>query len=163
MKRIFFILTALCASILASAQVRTYSDNASGTFIIGLDSYFYGESGDLNFTAGGTSWQASVNSGAVSINGTPLPDGWADVVVGIHDFTDNRIPELVVARRDGENLDISVYTLQAGEWIPIGRMESSGAKEARIFRQVISIRRGQVLQSWTCHGQQFDYKSSEGR
>ena len=33
-------------------------------------------------------------------------------------------------------------------------------KEIRVFRQVLSIRSGEVLHSWTWHGSQFDYKRS---
>ena len=43
MRKLFPLLLLICFT--AQAQVRTYSDNASGTFVFGLDSYFYGESG----------------------------------------------------------------------------------------------------------------------
>jgi hypothetical protein len=36
----------------------------------------------------------------------------------------------------------------------------AGGKEIRVFRQVVSIRSGDVLHSWTWHTDRFDYKGS---
>ena len=53
MKRVIFIILLLMfAKFGAKAQTRGYSDNASGTFVVGLDSYFYGASGSLDFELG---------------------------------------------------------------------------------------------------------------
>ena len=60
MKR-FTCILFLFVAVLAQAQVRTYSENASKTFVVGLDSYFYGEAGSLSFEAAGRSFQASVD------------------------------------------------------------------------------------------------------
>jgi len=162
MKRFFCLLFLLGAGLLLGAQTRNYNDNASGTFIFGLDSYFYGENGALDFDADGKACRVSVSAAEVDVNGTRLENG-GDVVVGIHDFTGNHIPELVVARREGSALGVKVYTLRGGSWQVIGSMKvPDSGKEIRVFRQVISIRRGEVLCSWTCHGEKFDYKASDG-
>lgn len=163
MKRIFcFLIGNIFLLTLGFAQVRTYSDNASKTFIVGLESYFYGESGALDFVCGSEAVHAALSVGTVSVGGTELSRGAADAVVGIHDFTEDRIPELVVARRLPEGLTATVYTLSGGTWRVIGQMAAPGAKEFRVFRQVVSARRGEALSSWTWHGTAFDFKASDG-
>jgi len=151
----------MAASLLTPAQVRTYSDNASKTFIIGLDSYFFGESGTLDFRAGGKEVTASLVDGTVSVGGEVLSRSDWDSVIGIHDFTGDREPELVVARRSEKGLSATVYTLGEGRWEPVGRMEAPDAKEIRVFRQVVTIRQGETLCTWTWHDTRFDFKSSD--
>ena len=166
MKRIFSILALLFMAFTLGAQTRTYTDNASKTFIVGLDSYFYGNSGSLDFRAGGSSWQAVVNGPKVDVGGTVLDDGNGEVVVGVHDFTGDRDFELVVARKDGDVLTATVYTLSSGEWARIGRVGLSGgeAQDFRVFRQVVSVRDHStgILHSWTFHAGRFDYRGSDG-
>ncbi len=160
MKR-FTCILLLFVAVLAQAQVRTYSENASKTFVVGLDSYFYGEAGSLSFEAAGQSFQASVGADGVFIGDRKLGGG-GDVVIGIHDFTGNRVPEFVLAQRVGESIGIWVYALNGSAWSPLKMMSVRGAKEVRIFRQVISVRQGEALCSWTWHGDRFDYKASDG-
>ena len=162
MRRLFCILFALGIGLLAGAQTRTYTDNETGTFILGLDNYFFGESGTLTFQASGQDIKASVNSGSVSVNGALLSYGSGDTVIGIHDFTGNRVPELVVARRSSGSVKADVYSFSGSSWKLVGSAGSTQATEIRVFRQVISIRRGDVLCSWTWHGSKFDYKASDG-
>ncbi len=163
MRRLFstIVLLGLCIPA-ALAQTRSYSDNASKTFIVGLDSYFYGSDGSLDFKAGTLSCEARVEGGNVSLNGTLLESGSADTVVGIHDLTGNGVPEVVVARKADGAVLATVYTLSSGGWSSVGRVGAKGAKEIRVFRQVLSVRSGEVLYSWTWHGSGFDFKASDG-
>lgn len=160
MKR-FTCILLFFAALLAQAQVRSYSDNASKTFVVGLDSYFYGEAGSLSFEAAGHPFQASKGADGVFVGGQRLGDN-GDVVIGIHDFTGDRVPEFVVARRLENAVGLWVYTLNGSTWNPLKMMSVRGAKEVRIFRQVISVRQGETLCSWTWHGDKFDYKDSGG-
>jgi hypothetical protein len=160
MKR-FTCILLLFVAVLAQAQVRTYSENASKTFVVGLDSYFYGEAGSLSFDAAGQSFQASVGADGVFIGDRRLGAG-GDVVIGIHDFTGNRVPELVMATRKEEAIGLWIYALNGSSWSLLKMMALHGAKEVRIFRQVVSARRGEALCSWTWHGDKFDYKASDG-
>ena len=157
MRKLFPLLLLICFS--AQAQVRTYSDNASGAFVFGLDSYFFGDSGTLDFSVGGVSVKAFLADGTVHAGDTLLESGNGETLIGIHDFTEDKAPELVVARRSSDSVSAVIYTYASGAWHPIGRMEAGG-KEIRVFRQVISIRSGDVLHSWTWHTDRFDYKSS---
>ncbi|MBQ2172073.1 MAG: hypothetical protein II454_02645 [Bacteroidales bacterium] len=157
MRKLFPLLLLICFT--AQAQVRTYSDNASGTFVFGLDSYFYGESGTLDFSVGGVSVKAFLADGTVRTGDSLLESGSGDTLIGIHDFTGDKAPELMVARRSGNSVSAQIYTYASGTWSPIGRMEAGG-KEIRVFRQVVSIRSGEVLHSWTWHTDRFDYKRS---
>lgn len=160
MKR-FTCILFLFVAVLAQAQVRTYSENASKTFVVGLDSYFYGEAGSLSFEAAGRSFQASVGADGVFVGGQRLgSDG--DVVIGIHDFTGDRVPEFVMAQRLENAIGLWIYSLNGSSWSPLKMMSVRGAKEVRIFRQVISVRQGEALCSWTWHGDKFDYKASDG-
>ena len=145
MKR-FTCILFLFVAVLAQAQVRTYSENASKTFVVGLDSYFYGEAGSLSFEAAGQSFQASVGADGVFIGDRKLGGG-GDVVIGIHDFTGNRVPEFVLAQRVGESIGIWVYALNDGSWNAL---------------KMMSVRQGEALCSWTWHGDKFDYKASDG-
>ena len=148
MKRLLTII-CLLAGLTAYAQMRTYSDNESKTFIVGLESYFFGESGTLDFFIDKASFKASLASGAVSVNGTDLESGEGD------DFTGNRAPDLVVARRRDGGVYANVYTLDGDEWKLAGKVGSPDANEIRVFRQVLSIRSGSALLSWTWHGSKF--------
>lgn len=161
MKRLLTII-CLLAGLTATAQMRTYSDNESKTFIVGLESYFFGESGTLDFSIGNSNFTASLASGAVSVNGKEVESGEGDTVIGIHDFTGNRAPDLVIARRRDGGVYANVYTLEADKWKLVGKVGSPDATEIRAFRQVLSIRSGSALLSWTWHGKKFDYKASDG-
>lgn len=160
MKR-FTCILFLFVAVLAQAQVRTYSENASKTFVLGLDSYFYGEAGSLGFEAAGQSFQASVGAEGVFLGKRRIGDS-GDVVIGVHDFTGNRVPEFVMARRSGESVGIWIYALNGSTWTQLKMISVRGAREVRIFRQVISVRQGETLCSWTWHGDKFDYKASDG-
>lgn len=97
MKKILSLFALLVVAAAASAQIKSYTDNETATFIIGLDSYFYGESGSLGFSVKGKDMRAAVLSGVVTVNGTVLEEGQGDIVIGTHDFTGDRQVELVVA------------------------------------------------------------------
>lgn len=158
MRKILPLLLLVCFT--AQAQVRTYSDNASGTFVFGLDSYFFGESGTLDFTVGSLPVKASLADGSVRVGNQLLESGSGDTLIGIHDFTGDAAPELMVARRTGRGVSAQIYVFTSGVWHPIGQM-NAGGQEIRVFRQVVSIRAGEVLHSWTWHTNRFDHKSSK--
>ena len=160
MKR-FTCILLLFVGLLAQAQVRTYSDNASQTFVIGLDNYFYGEAGSLSFEAAGQPFQASVGADGVLLGGQRL-GGAGDIVIGIHDFTGDRVPEFVMALRLESAIGLWIYTLDGSSWSPLKMISVRNAKEVRIFRQVVSVRQGETLCSWTWRGDKFDYKASDG-
>lgn len=166
MKKIISLLALLFVAVAASAQIKTYADNETATFIIGLDSYFYGDSGSLGFSVKGKDMRAAVLSGTVSINGEVIEEGEGDIVIGTHDFTGDQQVELVVARRSREALYAVVYQYHSGEWKVIGRIGAAdeGAREIRVFRQAFTIRnkRTNALYTWTYHVPKFDFKSSDG-
>ena len=166
MKKIISLLAMLVVAVAASAQIKTYADNETATFIIGLDSYFYGESGSLGFSVKGKDMRAAVLSGTVTVNGEVLEEGEGNIVIGTHDFTGDRQVELVVARRSEETLYAVVYQYAAGAWKVIGRVGAAdeGTREIRVFRQAFTIRnkRTNALYTWTYHAPKFDFKSSDG-
>ena len=166
MKRFFGIFIMMLATVAASAQIKSYTDNETATFIIGLDSYFYGESGSLGFSVKGKDVRAAVVSGAVTVNDEVLEEGEGQLVIGTHDFTGDRQVELVVARRTEESLYATVYQFGGGEWKVIGRIGAAdeGAREIRVFRQAFTIRnkRTNALYTWTFHAPKFDFKASDG-
>ncbi|MBR6305268.1 MAG: hypothetical protein IKR38_00600 [Bacteroidales bacterium] len=166
MKKIISLLALLFVAVAASAQIKTYADNETATFIIGLDSYFYGDSGSLGFSVKGKDMRAAVLSGTVSINGEVIEEGEGDIVIGTHDFTGDQQVELVVARRSREALYAVVYQYHSGEWKVIGRIGAAdeGVREIRVFRQAFTIRnkRTNALYTWTYHAPKFDFKSSDG-
>jgi len=166
MKKIISLLALLLVALAASAQIKSYTDNATATFIIGLDSYFYGESGSLGFSVKGKDMRVAVASGTVTVNGNVLESDSGEVVIGTHDFTGDRQVELVVARRTARTLYAVVYQYNAGEWKVIGRVGAAdeGAREIRVFRQAFTIRnkRTDALYTWTYHAPKFDFKSSDG-
>ena len=161
MKRLL-VLLLLLGCIGTRAQVRSYSDNAAGTFVVGLDSYFYGQAGSLSFEAAGQTFRASIGADGVFLGSQRIGSMPGDVVIGIHDFTGDRVPEFVMAQRLNNTIGIWIYTLNGGLWHPLKMMSVRNATEARVFRQVVSVRSGEALCSWTWHGNKFDYKASDG-
>ena len=167
MKRIFGIIILMLACVAASAQIKSYKDNETSTFIIGLDSYFFGQSGSLGFSVKGKDIRAAVFEGSVYVNDDVLEEvGDGEIIIGTHDFTGDRQVELVVARRTEETLYANVYKFASGEWKVIGRIGASdqGAREIRVFRQAFTIRnkRTNALYTWTFHAPKFDFKASDG-
>ena len=162
MRKLLSVLCLLGFVAAAVAQTRSFSDNESKTFIIGLDSYFYGVSGTLDFEAAGRKSEASLSDGTVAVNGVVLEEGLQNTVIGVHDFTGNHVPELVIARQSATAVWATVYVYTPDGWILIGKVGSENASEIRVFRQVLSIRLPSAMISWTWHGSQFDFKSSDG-
>lgn len=166
MKSFAVALMLLLSALPGSAQTRSYADNASKTFVVGLDSYFYGTAGSIDFRVDGRDVLVSVKDGCVWADGKPLlrvGESW-EVIIGTHDFTGNREPELVVARRSQDRVIVGISAYSSGRWKPLGEVafprEDSG--DVRIFRQVISVRKGDALYSWTWHDKRFDFKASDG-
>ena len=162
MKQLPVILLLLLACLGVSAQTRSYSDNASNSFIFGLENYYYGVSGSLDFQLEGTLLQASVSGGDVHVNGVLVSAGSGETIIGIHDFTGDHDPELVVARRTDKGVSAAIYSYAGGRWKELGHMCAPDSRDIRVFRQVLSIRSGEVLYSWTWHSPRFDFKSSDG-
>ena len=156
----------MLASVAGFSQVRSYTDNQTDTFIIGLDSYFYGENGSLGFTVKSKDARAVISGNEVLVDGEVLERGEGAVIIGTHDFTGDRQVELVVARRDADSVSANIYQYTGGEWKVIGRIGAadSGAREIRVFRQAFTIRnkRTDALYTWTWHAPKFDFKSSDG-
>ena len=138
----------------------------SKTFVIGLDSYFFGTSGALDFSIGSTAFQASISGSKVSVNGTQLFAGSGETLVGIHDFTGDNVVELVVGNRTSDGVVARIYKLSGGNWKLIGKAGASGSgvSEIRVFRQALTVKDKDsgALHTWTCHGGSFDFKSSAG-
>ena len=167
MKRFLGVFILMLACVAASAQIKSYKDNETSTFIIGLDSYFFGQSGSLGFSVKGKDIRAAVFEGRVYVNDVVLEEvADGDVVIGTHDFTGDRQVELVVACRTEEALYANVYKYASGEWKVIGRIGAAdeGAREIRVFRQAFTIRnkRTNALYTWTFHAPKFDFKASDG-
>lgn len=167
MKRLFGIFILMLAGVAAQAQIKSYQDNETSTFIIGLDSYFYGQSGSLGFSVKGKDIRAAVYEGSVYVNDVVLEEvGNAETVIGTHDFTGDHQVELVIARRTEGTLFANVYQFASGEWKVIGRVGAAdpGAREIRVFRQAFTIRnkRTNALYTWTFHAPKFDFKASDG-
>ncbi len=165
------VALALAVSASAGAQIRTYSDIDSESFVIGLDQYYFGEAGSLAFKVGTMSCRAEIAPSGVILGAgrgmmeLELEDG--DVIVGIHDFTGDNLPEAVAAVRTPDAIIFHVYKLEQGTWIPIGRIGATGegVTEVRVFRQAVTIRdkKAGALYTWTFHGDKFDFKSSSGK
>ena len=166
MKRLLTTFSVFFLALAASAQIRTYSDIEARTFVIGLDSYFFGEAGALDFNVSGKPFQARIDGADVRVDGVLLESGAGETLVGVHDFTGDNQPELVVARRDGNALSLRVYQAAGGQWNLIGRIGASGEgiTEARVFRQAFTIRNhaADALYTWTWHTSRFDFKASDG-
>ena len=169
MKRLIYIVGVflLCGAH-ASAQTRTYSDLRSSAFVIGLESYYFGDAGSLAFSLSGRSFQATVSEGSVSVGGTTLRSGLprGGTLVGLHDFTDDGVAELVIALRSEGFVQAFVYEYNQGRWTLLGSAgaRSAGVSEIRVFRQALTIKdKGSgALHTWTCHDGRFDFKSSSG-
>ena len=150
MKRVLSILFLLLC-LEAAAQVRSYGEMDSKTFVIGLDSYFFG---------------ASVSGTQVSVNGSVLPVGGGEKLVGVHDFTGNGQLELVVGSRGGNAVAAYIFQYAGGGWQRIGKIGASGdgVSEIRVFRGALTVKdkNSGALHTWTCHNGRFDFKSSGG-
>lgn len=171
MKRLFtlFFLAALLP-IAAAAQTRTYGDIESKAFVIGLEQYYFGSAGSLGFKVAKQTYEARIEGGSVTL---VCPDssemllfkGEGDIMIGIHDFTGNRNPELVVARRGDGILEAEVFQL-GGRALSIGRIGAAGedVSEIRVFRQAFTIKnhKSGAMYSWTWHKTKFDFKASDG-
>ncbi|MBO4340921.1 MAG: hypothetical protein J5835_05785 [Bacteroidales bacterium] len=166
MKRLIGIIFLALATTAGFSQVKSYTDNQTDTFIIGLDSYFYGENGSLGFSVKGLDVRAAIAGDEVLVCGEVLEKGDGAVIIGTHDFTGDRQVELVVARRDDNTIAANIYQYTGGAWKVIGRIGAAdeGAREIRVFRQAFTIRnkRTNALYTWTYHAPKFDFKSSDG-
>ena len=157
----------LFAALSANAQIRTGGDIDSGTFIMGLDNYFCGAAGGLNFNIGSDTISVSLNGGLITVTsngsgdepveqtvynnglvvpfvtGINLPQIYGDFVVGIHDFTGDNVPELVLGVRNASAIGLEVYILKLKEegWGSIGEVAVFGIAgvECRIFRHTITV------------------------
>lgn len=177
----------LLAALTSGAQIRTGSDIDSGTFIIGLDNYFCGNAGGLNFTHGGSSCFVTLGNGVITVSDgdneqtvyesglvvpfiteVNLPEISGDFVVGVHDFTGDNAPELVIGVRNSSASGIEAYILKKTDdgWRSIGEIAVFGISgvECRVFRQAITVKNPAkgALYTWTCHGDKFDFKASDG-
>lgn len=172
----------------AFGQIRTGSDAAAGNFVIGIDNYLRitsatGGKAGFDFSTGGQAFKAIAEEGNVTVGDTALLDHFAlalpgrglripafgeapEMIIGIHDFTADREPELVVALRDlpAEGLVVYIFSYEKGAWKVLGEIAAYGAgvRECRIFRQVVTIERGEGLHTWTYRGGKFDYRSNSG-
>ena len=170
MKRLLTLFFAFFATTLGFAQIRSYSDIETKTFVIGLDSYFFGESGALDFQTAGTAFQASISGEEVRISvagsDTLLEKGAGEKLVGVHDFTGDRQLELVVATHTGQALIAHIYRYTGNGWSRIGRIGAEGPDVAdiRVFRQALTIKNhaSGALYTWTWHTPHFDFKASDG-
>lgn len=185
------LLTVLLIAAPASfAQIRTGGDIDSGTFIMGLDNYFCGNAGGLNFTHGSDSYVVTLGGGVITVGaaedeGEPqtvydaglvvpfitsinLPEISGDFVVGVHDFTGDKAPELVIGVRNSSASGVEAYILKKTDdgWRSIGEIAVFGISgvECRIFRHAITVKNPAkgVLYTWTCHADKFDFKASDG-
>ena len=88
-----------------------------------------------------------------------------EYMLGIHDFTNDGVPELIVAVTDGmDGIAVFVLKYEASSWKSIGNMvtKGKGLGGCRIFRQALTMKDGGgVLYTWTCHGDSFDFLSSD--
>ena len=157
-------IVALAISLAASAQVRSYQDMETQTFVIGLSMYYFGDNGTLNLLPDMT---VSVAGGRVVSGGQVLlanaPAG--NTLIGAHDFTDDGVPELLIATRGNKVVKAQVYSFKGGTWSLLGTAGARGdVDEIRVFRQALTVkdRTSGTLYTWTCHGGRFDFKSSAG-
>ena len=183
-------LISALASFTATAQMRTGADIDSKTFVMGLDSYFCGLEGGLNFQHSGRPFMVTLSANTVNVgpategaarqevyrnglqvpfrNSFEVPKITGDYVVGVHDFTGDSQPELVIAVKDASISGVEVYVLRlSGEsWVSAGEIAAfgGGISECRIFRQAVTIKNPSTgaLYSWTFHTDRFDFKASDG-
>lgn len=188
MRRLSLLLLTLLP-LAAFGQIRTGSDITSGNFAIGIDNYLrLSSSSDgkaaFDFSWGGKAFKAIAEEGTVSVGESRLLVGYAPVaasdpkleipafagkpemIIGIHDFSADKEPELVIALRDlaSEGLVVYVFAYQNNSWKGIGTIAAFGPEvcECRIFRQVITIEAGGNLYTWTYRGGRFAFRSSTG-
>ena len=179
----------LLAALPSRGQIRTGGDIDSGTFIMGLDSYFCGNAGGLSFSLGAKNFTVTLGSGIITVSEgdaeegqtvydaglvvpfsptSNLPEISGDFVVGVHDFTGDSLPELVIGVRNSSASGVEAYVLKLKEdgWRSIGEIAVFGISgvECRIFRHAITVKnpvKG-ALYTWTYHGDRFDFKASDG-
>ena len=157
-------LTALFLGLMASAQVRTYGDMETKTFVIGLSYYYFGDEGSLSLSSG----VRVVLAGNRVVSGSQVllenaPEG--NTLIGTHDFTDDGVPELLIATRGNGMVKAQVYRQTGQTWTLLGTVGVRGdVDEIRVFRQAVTVkdRTSGTLYTWTCHGGRFDFKSSAG-
>lgn len=179
LRKILVTAIALMGCILAHGQIRTGSDAASGNFVIGIDNYLKLStastgSAAFDFSTKGKAFKVITREGCVSVleSGAKTPvsvlessEGMEEMIIGIHDFTNDRQPELVVALRGGESLMLDVLEYDgAGNWKSIGEISASGqgVSECRIFRQVVTVDCAKGLYTWTYRGGKFQFRGSDG-
>ena len=171
MKHFWTILFALLAlSFAAAAQTRTYGDIEQKAFVIGLDQYYFGSSGSLTFKIAKNAYVARIEGNKVSVSGASMPesvicDAEGDYIIGIHDFTGDKKPELVIACRKAGSLEAEIFQLD-GKPASIGRIGAAGEgiTEIRVFRQALTIKnhKAGAMYTWTWHKKAFDFKASDG-
>ena len=186
MKKIALFFSALLAAVVCSAQLRTGSDIDSKTFVIGLDNYIVGEAGGLGFSIKNNAFKVEVLDETVSVakgsqkvvlykDGLKVPAAYdysmpvlkGDFVVGVHDFTDDTLPELVIAVRDDAGNGIIAFILQYkdNKWISIGEIGAvkGNVNEIRVFRQTLTIKNQKTgaLYTWTYKKNGFVFKASD--
>ena len=156
------LLAGLLTSLPAPAQIRTAADIDARAFVIGLDAYVYGN-GPLTWTADGRSFRAEASGNTVILPAATLSFDTADLLLGIHDFTGDQTPELIVGEKLPDGVKAHVLRWKEGAWKEIGAPALAGGTECRIFRQALTIKDPAtgVLYTWTWHGNRFDYKSSD--
>ena len=187
MKKIALSLLSILAAVVCFAQVRTNSDIDSKTFVIGLDNYIVGDAGGLGFSIRNTAFKVEVENETVTAakgnnpkvtlykEGLQIPAAYdyslpvlkGDFVVGVHDFTGDAQPELVIAVRDESGDGIIAFILQFkdGKWISIGEIGAlkGNVNEIRVFRQTLTIKNKKTgaLYTWTYHKNGFTFKASD--
>ena len=186
MKKIALFFIAFLAAVVCSAQLRTGSDIDSKTFVIGLDNYIVGEAGGLGFSIKNNAFKVEVLEETVSVakgsqkvvlykDGLKVPAAYdysmpvlkGDFVVGVHDFTDDTLPELVIAVRDDAGNGIIAFILQYkdNKWISIGEIGAvkGNVNEIRVFRQTLTIKNQKTgaLYTWTYKKNGFVFKASD--
>ena len=86
-------------------------------------------------------------------------------LIGVHDFTNNGNAELTIAVNDGrDGIAVFVLTFDGYSWKPIGKMitRGKGLGGCRVFRQALTMKDAAgTLYTWTCHGNTFDFLSSD--
>jgi len=189
MKRLATLLLLALLPIVATGQIRTGSDIESGNFAFGIDNYLLvsaasGGKAAFDFSTCGKAFKVIAEDGCVSVGetvllekyrpvlkvdkplGIPAFAGKPDMVIGIHDFTSNRNPELVIALRDplAGGLVAYVYGYEKDCWKALGEIAAFGPEiyDCRIFRQAITVEDGENLHTWTYRGGKFVFRSSNG-